>query len=166
MIDAKERETLNSGMRPIWVIWGAMLASLGIYFVLGHTVIAKIKMTAMSPDEFVILRNAIYVVALIELAIIPLLRKTMLKAPLKGTQNPAFTHPTLGKYNTVTVVSLAISESIAIYSILLLLLGGDFQSFYILTAISAVAMIVFRPKVEEVEKLALALKANETNRTF
>ncbi|MDP3047943.1 MAG: hypothetical protein Q8N12_00740 [Thermodesulfovibrionales bacterium] len=165
MIDAKERDILNSGMKVIWIIWGAMLASLGIYIIVGHMVIAKIKMAEMSPDVFSLLRNALYVVAVIELAIIPFMRKIMLKASPKETQSSAgyqipgiVTHPALGRYTTVTIVSLALAESIAIYGLLLLLIGKDFQSFYVLTAVSAVAMLVYRPKMDEVEKLAIALK--------
>ncbi|MDP3259037.1 MAG: hypothetical protein Q8M34_00430 [Thermodesulfovibrionales bacterium] len=164
MIDAKEREILNSGMKVIWIIWGAMFASLCIYVIVGHMVIAKIKMAGMPPDVFSLLRNALYVVAVIELAIIPFIRKIMLKASLKETQSSAgyqisgrITHPALVKYTTVIIISLALAESIAIYGLLLLLIGKDFQSFYVLTAVSAVAMLVYRPKMDDVERLAIAI---------
>lgn len=55
------------------------------------------------------------------------------------------------------IVTLAIAESVAIYGLLLLFLGKDFQSLYIFTAVSAAAMIVHRPKMDEVERLAIAV---------
>lgn len=89
MIDAKEREILNSGMKVIWIIWGAMLASLGIYIIVAHMVGDQIKMQDLTPDVFSFLRSALYVVVVIELAVIPFIRKIMLKVDFRISLAPA-----------------------------------------------------------------------------
>ena len=55
-------------------------------------------------------------------------------------------------------LSLAISESIGVHGFVLFLLGGDFKTLYIFIFISAIAMLVYRPKVEELGQLAIAMK--------
>ncbi len=167
MIDAKERETLTDSMRVLWIIWGAMFASLGIYIIVAHMVGDQIKMQDLTPDVFSFLRSALYVVAIIELAIIPFIRKFMLKTGISVSHGSGQTmpgigkHPAAAKYASVMLVSLAIAESVAIYGLMLYFLGKDSQSLYLLTAISAAAMIFYRPKMDELEKLALALREKQ-----
>lgn len=160
MIDVKEREVLAKGMKVLWIIWGAMIASLGIYMLIPNLVGDQIRMQELPPDVFSTLRNVLYVVSLIELAIIPFIRRITLnfiKVPqspnqkIPGTAN----HPATAQYTVVMIISLAIAESIAIYGLVLYLLAKDTQSLYLLTAISAMAMIIHRPKMEELEQLAV-----------
>lgn len=54
------------------------------------------------------------------------------------------------------MVSLALSESIAIYGLVLFFLGDDYQSLYLFVGISAIAMFFYRPKKEELEELIRA----------
>lgn len=160
MIDPKEKEVLANGMKVLWTIWGAMFVSLGIYIVVANIAGDKIKTQELPPDVFVMLRNILYVIALIELAIIPFIKKITLKS-IKSPQNPSqnipgtSNHPATAKYATVMIISLAIAESIAIYGLVLFFLGKDSQSLYLLTAISAMAMLIHRPKMEELEQLAV-----------
>jgi len=161
MIDAKEREILANGMKVLWTIWGAMVASLVIYMLIPNLIGDQIKMQELPPDVFILLRNVLYVVALIELAIIPFIKRITLKsykAPLNPNQKIPGTsnHPATAKYATVMIISLAIAESIAIYGLVLFFLAKDSQSLYLLTAIGAMAMIIHRPKMEELEQLAIA----------
>jgi len=170
MIDAKEREVLAKGMKVLWVIWGAMLASLGIYILVAHMAGDRIKTQELPPDVFSLLRNVLYVVALIELAIIPFIKKIALKS-IKVSQNPSqnipgtSNHPATAKYATVMIISLAIAESIAICGLVLFFLAKDSQSLYMLTAISAMAMIIHRLKMEDLERLA-ALDVKISNKEF
>ena len=66
--------------------------------------------------------------------------------------------PYIAQYATAVIVSLALSESIGIYGFVLFLLGGGFKTLYTFIGISAVAMVFYRPKREEMEKLAMAYK--------
>ena len=66
--------------------------------------------------------------------------------------------PFVGHYAAVVIISLALSESIGIYGLVLFLLGGGFKTLYTFIAVSALAMVFYRPKREEMEKLAMAYK--------
>jgi len=59
------------------------------------------------------------------------------------------------------IVSLALSESIGIYGLVLFLLGDSFQTLYIFISISALAMFFYRPKREDLETLAIAMQTKE-----
>lgn len=173
MIDAQEKEMLSKGMRVLWIIWGAMLASLCIYLIVGHMIVDEIKIEGISPDIFSLLRNILFIVALVELAIIPVIRKFILRTPAKisqssfGQQIPGTAnHPALAKYSSAMIVSLALAESIAIYGLVLLFIGKDFQSLYLFTGISAAAMLVYRPKIDELEKLAIGLKGEKSGNSY
>lgn len=52
------------------------------------------------------------------------------------------------------IVTLALSESIAIYGLVLFLIGKDPMDLYLLILISAAAMLIYRPKKEEVIHLS------------
>jgi hypothetical protein len=53
------------------------------------------------------------------------------------------------------VVSLALSESIGIYGLVLFFLGESFRTLYIFLGISALAIFLYRPKREELEALTM-----------
>lgn len=63
-------------------------------------------------------------------------------------------HPSIVKYGTAVIVSIAISESIGIVGFVLFLLSKDFPTLYILAGISAAAMLYHRPKMIELDKIA------------
>jgi hypothetical protein len=71
------------------------------------------------------------------------------------------TAPFVGKYTTFVIVSLALSESIGIYGFVLFLLGDSFQTLYTFIAVSALAMIFYRPKRKELEKLAMTYRKRD-----
>jgi hypothetical protein len=58
----------------------------------------------------------------------------------------------LKKYTTAMIVSLALSESVGIYGLVLFLLGDNFTTLCVFVAISACGMFLFRPKIEDLEE--------------
>jgi hypothetical protein len=162
MLEENERESLRKGMVGIWIIWAALAISALIYVLLAH-LLAK-SWTAPQPDFLSTLRNAFYVVSTAEIFIIHFSRKWMLatrsdsgafKSALVTKHHPT---PGLGKYTTVSIVSWAIADSIAIYGLLLFLLGGSFQDLYLFVAVALAVIIFYRPKMSELEELAAAMK--------
>ena len=93
------------------------------------------------------------------------LRKRMLRA---STEVPAGNTPmssdqpkALAKYTTAVIISLALSECIGVYGLLLFLLGDAYQTLYIFIGAAAAAMFYFRPKREELADLAMAMHGGE-----
>ena len=158
-----DREVLQKGLRTLWVIWIAILASLVIYIFICHFIGAEIRQNA--PPDFPIdrLEKILYAVALATFLLAFFLRRLMVSSRLSGAQglvakplSGSSQPPYLARYTIAVVISLALAESIGIYGLVLFFLGQDFQTLYIFIAASALAMILFRPKVEELESLASA----------
>ena len=59
----------------------------------------------------------------------------------------------LPKYSIAVIASLAMSESIGIYGLVLFLLGKNAMDLYLLVGISAAAMFYYRPKKDELLNL-------------
>jgi F0F1-type ATP synthase membrane subunit c/vacuolar-type H+-ATPase subunit K len=166
MLEAQERETINKGMFTLWVIWAAMLGSLLIYILVCHQLGEEMRGGfAESGFSFTFFRNILYGVVAVELIMIYYLRKFMLKgrpaaakADMPGRSSNLKQPPFVGLYTSIEIISLAIADSIGIYGLVLFLLGGDFRVLYTFIVISALAMVFFRPKKEELERLAMAYR--------
>ena len=162
MLEENGRDSLRKGMVIIWIIWAAMIISALIYVLLAH-LLSK-NWTALQPNYLSTLRNALYIVAVVEILIIAFFRNRMLESRsdswvFKSALVPKqYSTPALGKYTTVSIVSWTLAESVAIYGLLLFLLGGSFKDLYLFVAGSLAVMIYYRPKMSELEELAAIMK--------
>lgn len=161
MLTNDEKEKLQKGFTVARFIWIAMLASLGVYMVVCEVMARSgMETIALGPDFPVeVFKMALFGVSLIALIIAFFLRKAMLnpKSSILSPNNPG-QHPAVGKYMVAMLISLAISESVGIYGLVLFLLTQDLMPLYQFLIISGAAMIYFRPKFEELENLAIAMK--------
>ena len=64
----------------------------------------------------------------------------------------------VSKYIAAMIVSLAMSETIGIYGLVLFMLGKNTMDLYLLIFISAAAMFYYRPQKEKIIELAKSLK--------
>lgn len=165
MVEVQEKDAINKGMRTLWLIWAAMVGTLLIYVDVCHQLGEGLKDT-VGPDVPVgLLRNIFFPLAAAELIMSYYLRRFWLKT------RPEAARATMGKrtatlnrpffviqYTTVVVISLALAESVGIYGFVLFQLGAGFKTLYIFIVVSALAMLFYRPKREEMEKLAMAYK--------
>jgi F0F1-type ATP synthase membrane subunit c/vacuolar-type H+-ATPase subunit K len=165
MVLTIDREELRKGLRTLWVIWAALLASLFIYIFICHFFGAEIRTHAAPDFPGGLFKKILYGVVLATFMLAYFLRKLMVSGRFSGSQGsllkpagPSRQPPYLAKYTMAVVVSLAFSESMGIYGLVLFFLGEDLQTLYTFIAISALAMIYFRPKMEELERLASAAK--------
>ena len=165
-----QENAIEKGLLTLWIIWAAILGSLFIYVFICYQFGDEIRQT-MSPNFPVsVLRNILYGVAIITLFLTHFLRRFMLSVKSGNASAKSLTPGThsnqsslLAKYTTALILSLALSESIGIYGFVLVLLGDDFQTLYIFTGISALALYFYRPKREEIEALAFALQTEQTS---
>ena len=163
MLEAQKKEAINKGMLTLWVIWAAMLVSLFIYVVVCHQLGEEMRGGFVeSGFPFTLFRNILYGVVAVELIMVYYLRKFMLKgrpsaakADNPGRLSTLNKLPFVGQYTAIVIISLAIADSIGIYGLVLFLLGGDFKVLYTFIVISALTMVFFRPKREELKQLAM-----------
>ncbi len=94
-----------------------------------------------------LLLSTLFGLSLAQLGIAFFLRKFQLKPTESNRKDPVKT------YATAVLVSCAFAESIGVCGLVLFLLRPDFQTLYMFIAVSAIAMIVYRPKREELEGL-------------
>jgi hypothetical protein len=147
-------QELNKGMLILKIIWFAMLTSLGIYLFVGLRT-ETIVQVPMDKDTFAIIKKVLYVVAFITLIATGYIRKLFLSGKIQH-RPPTQTsqHPALQKYTAATTLALAMLESIGIYGLILFLIGKNTMDLYLLIVISAVAIFIYRPRKDEVIKLA------------
>lgn len=159
MIDPKEKEVLDKAMRINWVIWAAMMSSIGIYVLVAHLTEGTVAIGAGIGDMFGFLRMLLLAVGILELLLIPVIKNLIIKS-VRPPKTPVVTGiaaagspPAVAAYTSALVVSLAIAESVAIYGLVLFFLRGDFQTLYLFAALGAAGMIISRPKIDELEQL-------------
>jgi F0F1-type ATP synthase membrane subunit c/vacuolar-type H+-ATPase subunit K len=160
-----EKDAIQKGMMTLWIMWAAMIGSILIYIYIVHAFGDEIRQPLHPDFPMELLRNIFYGLSIITILLSHFLRKLLL-AVKNDNVSPGFlkskAQPNqplfVGKYTIALMISLALSESIAIYGLVLFLLGADLQTFYIFTAISVLSMFYYRPKKIELEELAIAMQ--------
>ncbi len=164
MIDPNDVKKLDSGFVLILVIWGAIFVSLGVYLGvclgLGETLPA-----AMGDGvPLVTLRYALFGISLVTLVAVHFLRDFMLAHPgfVGASSSVASTqHPAVARYTVIVIITSALLESIGIYGLILFLMAKDSLALYQLLGLSAVAMLIYRPKKDELLDLSKRMKTME-----
>lgn len=146
---------LDKGLMTMNVIWFAMLFSLAVYLLVAMQIGDTIEV-ALEPQILDILRTVFYLLAIIILFATRPIRKLVLagKAGATRQSTPALSHPVLQKYVTAMMIALALSESIGIFGFILFLVGKNALDLYLLLALSAAAIVAYRPKRDELLGLA------------
>ncbi len=165
MAEVQGKEAINKGMQTLWIIWAAMLVSLLIYVFICHQPGIGFKGVGGTDFPIGLLRNIFFGAGAAAWFMAYFMRRSMLSVRAGGSKPKPVERmvtwdgpPFIAKYTTAVIASLALSESIGIYGFVLFLLGGGFKTLYTFIGISALAMVFYRPKREEMEKLAMAYK--------
>ena len=161
--EQNEMRQLDRGWRGILLIWGAILASLGIYLVICITIIKDQLQISIDPNlPIEKIKYALFGVSFTTLFLVHYLRKFLLKisnSAVNSKQSQSTQHPAVGKYTVAVIITSVLLESIGIYGVVLFLMAKDTLSLYQLLIISAVAMIYFRPRKDELLNLSAQIKA-------
>ena len=168
MLEAQEKEAINKGMLTLWVIWAAMLLSLLMYIFICHQPGIGSKGVGGSDFPLGLLRNILFGVGVATWILAYFMRRFMLSVRAGDPKQKPVERivkgdgpPFIAKYVTAVIVSLALSESIGIYGFVLFLFGDSFQTLYTFMVISALAMVFYRPKREELERFAMAYEKRD-----
>jgi len=152
-----EMKGVDAGWRVVLMIWGAILASLGVYLVVCLSVGKSLQINISSDFSFKTIKYALFGVSYITLFLVYYLRKFLMnpgRSIPNSKQISSTQHPAIAKYTIAIVITSALLESIGIYGVILFLLAKDTSSLYQLLLISAVGMIYYRPRKEELIKIA------------
>lgn len=162
--EQNEIKQLDTGWRVILMIWGAILASLGVYLFV--CIYFENSLEINNNSEFPIekLKYVLFGSSCITLFVVYYLRAFLLRPNSSFVNSAKMSspqHPAVAKYTVAVVITSALLESIGIYGVVLFLLSKDARSLYQLLIISAVAMIFFRPRKEELLNIAKHMKEHK-----
>lgn len=122
-----------------WLVWGILFLCIGIYTAL-VTLILKPQGTQAATAVLVSVFYGTAVMNLLLAFVIRLfLRRTVQKADR--------TREWVGKYLGMAIVIWALSEAVAVYGLVLYLMGANLVTFFIFAAVSAAAMLANTPSL-------------------
>ncbi|HUL22653.1 MAG TPA: hypothetical protein VLZ10_14450 [Thermodesulfobacteriota bacterium] len=150
-----ERE-VDKRLMILRIIWFAMLISLAVYLFVAIRVATNVQ-PSISGEMFTILRTVLYVMAIAILIAAKYVRKLIMSGRSQVSQPAqALEYLALQKYSAATIVALAMSESIGVYGLILFFLGKNSRDLYLLILVSAAAMVIYRPRKDEMLSLVQA----------
>jgi hypothetical protein len=141
-------QELDKRLMTLRIIWFTLLMSLGIYLFVAIQVGTHVQ-SSINEETFGILRTVLYAIAFAILIATRYIRKLIMSGKSQVTTSAGFGALALQKYSAATIVALAMSESIGIYGLILFFLGKNSTDLYLLILISAVAMVIYRPRKDE-----------------
>ena len=155
-------DELKGAHRKATFVGMAMIFSLIIYVILVEFMKVDIKGNT-APVIVEILRFLFFGLAFVEFFVIRFLRKQLL--PLKGvtessSNRPQAFSPIIQKLFMATIITYALCESIAIYGLILFLIGGSRFDFYIFLILSLIYFAVYFPRYSRWEDWLKAVYAN------
>ncbi|MDC9728400.1 MAG: hypothetical protein PSN04_03590 [Methyloprofundus sp.] len=134
------------------VVRGFSLLMLGVMISLCHFYAETIQLNWLEEDR-VWLRTVLYIVAMLTFLVMKFVRHVSLQLNLRASEKSA-----KSRYLKTIIVSMLMAESIGLYGALMFRLGDGFNTVYIFSILSALAMFLYRPKVEEYRVILQAVK--------
>ncbi|MCL2458587.1 MAG: hypothetical protein FWF31_07010 [Desulfobulbus sp.] len=150
MISAQE---LDKGMVMLKMIWSALAGSL-ILYVIAIPLLLPNTSSNFAVELYNETRMMLYAAAAVTLAVSWLVRRWLLaaKTPLKPSRSRQ--HPVVQRYTTAMIVALSIAEAIAIYGLVLFLLGKNLTDLLLHSTLALAAMACYFPKKTDLTDLA------------
>ncbi|NOQ64999.1 MAG: hypothetical protein GQ582_10865 [Methyloprofundus sp.] len=138
-------QQIQSDLVSAGLIRAVALASLMLILVICHIYGEKIQL-GLDESLRVKIRTALYIVAIIMLPLIKFARHVLLRLQKE-------TKPPKSRYLLTISVCMMIAESIALFGFAMYILGDSYNTLYIFTMISALAMFLHRPDKLEYKAL-------------
>ncbi len=170
-LDEADVQKLNTGLRTTTVIWAAFLAAQVVYLIVANVMQGVFVSDIKTDDTFAFVAYALYVISIFCLLTAYFLPKVFLKrsgaitstvirsaSSMAGGAPASSIDAANSMYITAKILSISFCESIGIFGLILRILNTDFLSMYVLVAISAAALIYFRPRKKELYDLAVKMK--------
>jgi F0F1-type ATP synthase membrane subunit c/vacuolar-type H+-ATPase subunit K len=143
-----EMESLKKAYRTSAIVCAGMIASLFIYAIVVEVINAQHRPFASFP-EIQMLRYIFYGLALLQIAVMRLLQRLLLKKTPSGDLQVL-----AARLSTSAIVISALCETPAIYGLVLFLLAGLYKDFYFLLAYSLGLLLFNFPRYSRWEEWA------------
>ena len=148
----------------MWILWCAMVASLGVYLFVALFLSDQILISEISDFHYELLQNVFIGLSPVILILSRYIRRYMLNVKVKNEADTIYsvpretgtvleTDPVMVKYMMIILISLALSECIGVFGLILFFMAHDLQLLHLFLAGSAIAMYFNRPKSSELKEL-------------
>lgn len=148
------RQMVERQRRVLVIVWGSMMATLVVYLLIPRLVASEGPLLA-SGAVSILLRPFFWVLVLFEVLFLNWWKQAYLKPTVLRLERPADEQikAAISKTTTRGIVAFAIAESIALYGLILALIGRLFLDQFLLTLISGVLMIQLYPSARFFDEL-------------
>jgi hypothetical protein len=164
MSQENKTESFEKGMMITRIIWAAIFGSVFIYVIVCHVVAGggfRSEISRGIPLDLI--RNILFGVSIFVLFLAYFIRRHIVSVKQGDSINmpsssaaPLDLAQFLPKYMVAILISCVLSEVVGIFGLFLFLVGDSFQNLYLFIGVSAIALFYFRPRNEEIEKMAKA----------
>jgi F0F1-type ATP synthase membrane subunit c/vacuolar-type H+-ATPase subunit K len=144
-MDERHVEELKRVYRLATIIGIAMISSLFIYVFVVEFIKVNVNININLPSSMAdFLRYLFFAIAIVEFLLIRFLRSHMISGP----SSPA----KIQKLFSMAVITYALCESVAIYGLILFLIGGRRFDFYSLMILSLIFFAIYFPRYAQWEE--------------
>ena len=137
MSQQQTRDNSESRQRAARLIWVGMMASIGLYFLLGFMLLRETDPRNVEATEVNVLLGPLLVMSLIAVFLSFAVKKHLLVRAAEGRRPEGA--------QTATIVGFALAEAASILGLIAVLLTGNPFSFFII-AVGAVGMLLHFPR--------------------
>ena len=147
---------LPARCRLAQMIGGALVGSVVVYAILVEVIRSRRGgFAGFAPGvDVVMLRTVFIVLAIIDLAAIRFLRSRILAPAVRGSQPAGNAPPLTQRLLSASVVSLTMCLAVAVYGLVLFLLGGRPLDFYSFAIVALLGLAVFFPRQSQWDEWA------------
>jgi purine-cytosine permease-like protein len=146
-----EPQTLWREFRITRIIWIAIFVALVIYVNLGHVLVGK-EFVDTATIPLALIRAVLAAVGGVMLVGSYFVRRRILEEKT-GVAAPDPTRAA-SRYRSATMITAGICEAVGLFGLVLIFLGDGLATLYLFNVVAAVALVLHRPRMEELEKLA------------
>lgn len=153
MLDESEKLLIERQWLTVRILWGSLLASLAVYVIIANIMGpgAATRIEVEPGDPAWLAHAPRYVLSVMSLGILAV---ALLIRGAAGNRRSRITR-TVGAYLPAIIISSALCESIGIFGLVVFLIEGEFFWFYLFMGIAAAAMILLRPRKQDLVDIAV-----------
>jgi preprotein translocase subunit Sss1 len=142
-----------SELTPHWIITSMMMIILITYNIICHTIGVEIQI-GLDEEQRVLIRTIFYIAAIILFPVVNLIRYILLRL----NQTMPGDNPAKNRYLITVIVTLLSIEVVGVFGFVMFVLGDDYNTLYIFSALAILGIFLHRPRQEEYKQIIEALK--------
>lgn len=147
------REYTKNDLNPHWMVVIAFTLILSGYVFTCHYFGAEIRIN-IAESQRVLIRTVLYALAIVIFPVTGLLRYVLLRL----NQTMPGDKPAKNRYLVTIIVTQAMIETVAVFGLVMFVLGDDYNTLYIFSSMAALGIFLHRPKMEEYLGIVEALQ--------